>query len=197
MRRGHRWAHLGLVLVCGALAVGLFGYGWTTRAGRPSPQPIAAPEPPPGAAWEATIHTAVGAATVRYYEAGPTSDGEASDGEADDGEADVPFLWTTLPAELDAAEPGLILEFGDAPPRTLGSIAPGRPMVPLPGGLGPGGLGSGDFGSGDFGSGGPASSDLASGGSASGGLGGGGELVLVDLARGLQLGRAELPEGAR
>lgn len=158
MRRGHRWAHLGLVLVCGALAVWLFGYGWTIRAGRPSPRPIAAPEPPPGAAWEATIHTAAGAATVRYFEAGPTSDGEASD-----GEADVPFLWATLPAELGAAEPGLVLEFGDAPPRTLGSIAPGRPIVPLPGGLGSGGV----------------------------------ELVLVDLARNLQLGRAELPEGTR
>lgn len=162
MRRGHRWAHLGLVLVCGALAVWLLGYGWTIRAERPSPRPIAAPEPPPGAAWEATIHTAAGAATVRYFEAGPTDDGEASGGESSGGEAEVPFLWATLPAELNAAEPGLILEFNDAPPRTLGSIAPGRPIVPLPGGLG-----------------------------------GGAELVLVDLARNLRLGRTVLPEGPR
>lgn len=181
MRRGHRWAHPALVLVCGALAAWFFGYGWTVRAERPTPRPTAAPEAPPGAVWEATIQTAAGEARVRYFEAGAPGAGTPSAGTPgagtlaagtpdagplaagtpDAGEA-VPFLWTTLPAELDAAEPGLILESAEAPPRALGSVAPGRPVVPVPGGLG-----------------------------------GGEALVLVDLARDLELGRAKLPENAR
>lgn len=171
MRRGHRWAHPALVLVCGALAAWFFGYGWSVRAERPSPRPAAAPEAPPGAAWEAAIQTTAGEARVRYFEAGAPGTGTPSAGTlavgtpvaGTPGAGDaVPFLWTTLPAELDAAEPGLILESAQAPPRALGSVAPGRPVVPVPGGLG-----SGE------------------------------SLVLVDLARDLELGRAKLPEGAR
>ena len=157
MRRGHRSAHRAAILVCGALAAGLFGYGWTVRAARLSPQLVAEPAPPPpGAAWEATIHTHAGTATVRYF----------SGENAEVGDSSAPFLWAMLPVGLDAAEPGLILESGDHPPRVLGSIAPSRPLVPVPGGLEAG---------------------VQSGGRL---------LVLVDLARDLRLGHAEMPGGA-
>ena len=157
MRRGHRLAHRAAILVCGALAAGLFGYGWTVRAARLSPQPVAEPDlPPPGAAWEATIHTHAGAATVRYF----------SGENAEVGDSSAPFLWATLPVGLDAAEPGLILESGDHPPRVLGSIAPSRPLIPVPGGLEAGGQSGGEV------------------------------LVLVDLARNLRLGHADMPGGA-
>lgn len=203
MRRGHRAAHPGVVLASGALAAGMFCYGWSVRAGRPSVEPVAAPAPPPGAAWEVAIRTPDGVATVSYFDAGPAGDegtggrepagddprgDEAGGGEAggdaavDDpargdpavGGATGPFLWASLPAGLDAAEPGLILELENEPPRVLGSIAPGLPALPVPGGLAPGGL---DAGGGRLR---PA---------------GGGRLVLVDLARELRLGWADLPGG--
>ncbi len=163
MRRGHRAAHPGVVLASGALAAGMFCYGWSIRAGRPSVEPVAAPAPPPGAAWEVAIRTPDGVATVSYFDAGPAGD-------------EGPFLWASLPAGLDAAEPGLILELENEPPRVLGSIAPGLPAVPVPGGLAPGGRDAGD-----------------------GRLrpAGGGRLVLVDLARELRLGWADLPGGPR
>lgn len=209
MRRGHRAAHPGVVLVCGALAAGLYCHGWSARAGRPSPQPIAAPEPPAGASWEAAIRTPAGVAEVRYFGAAPE-----------------PYLWATLPAGLDAAEPGLILEIGDAPPRVLGSIAPGRPVVPVPGGLGVGGgLGAGTE---DVAATGGGPGDLAAANDDMGRLaatgdhperpaaanddaecpaaaladperpaatGGRGRLVLADLARNRRLGWVDLPPG--
>lgn len=150
MRRGHRTAHPVVVLVCGALAAGLYCHGWSVRAERPSPQPLGAPEPPAGASWEVAIPTSAGVAAVRYF-----------------GTEAPPFLWATLPAGLDAAEPGLILELGGGtPPRVLGSIAPGRPVVLVPGGAG--GVPAGT---------------------------GGGRLVLADLARGVRLGWVDLPPG--
>lgn len=195
MRRGHRAAHPGVVLASGALAAGMFCYGWSVRAGRPSVQPVAAPAPPPGAAWEVAIRTPDGVATVSYFDAGPAGDegtgsrepagddargdpavgGEAR-GDPAVGGATGPFLWASLPAGLDAAEPGLILELENEPPRVLGSIAPGLPALPVPGGLAPGGR---DAGGGRLR---PA---------------GGGRLVLVDLARELRLGWADLPGGPR
>lgn len=161
MRRGHRAAHPAVVLVCGALAAGLYCHGWSVRAERPSPQPLGAPEPPAGASWETAIPTPAGVAVVRYF-----------------GAEAPPFLWATLPAGLDAAEPGLILELGGgAPPRVLGSIAPGRPVVPVPGGM--------DAGGGHV----PASAEHAPTGT------GGGRLVLADLARDVRLGWVDLPPG--
>lgn len=203
MRRGHRAAHPGVVLASGALAAGMFCYGWSVRAGRPSVEPVAAPAPPPGAAWEVAIRTPDGVATVSYFDAGPAGDertgsrepagdnargdeagggeagGDAAVGGAARGDPAVsgatgPFLWASLPAGLDAAEPGLILELENEPPRVLGSIAPGLPALPVPGGLAPGGL---DAGGGRLR---PP---------------GGGRLVLVDLARELRLGWADLPGG--
>lgn len=200
MRRGHRAAHPGVVLASGALAAGMFCYGWSVRAGRPSVEPVAAPAPPPGAAWEVAIRTPDGVATVSYFDAGPAGDegtggrepaGDdprgnpvVDDPAVDDpargdpavGGATGPFLWASLPAGLDAAEPGLILELENEPPRVLGSIAPGLPAVPVPGGLAPGGR---DAGGGRLR---PAGS---------------GRLVLVDLARELRLGWADLPGGPR
>ncbi len=231
MRRGHRAAHPGVVLASGALAAGMFCYGWSIRAGRPSVQPVAPPAPPPGAAWEVAIRTPDGVATVSYFDAGPAGDegtggrepagdnaggdqarGDIAGGDeavgnvavggrepagddprgnpavddpaVDDpargnpavGGATGPFLWASLPAGLDAAEPGLILELENEPPRVLGSIAPGLPAVPVPGGLAPGGR---DAGGGRLR---PS---------------GGGRLVLVDLARELRLGWADLPGGPR
>ena len=100
------------------------------------------------------IPTPAGVAVVRYF-----------------GAEAEPFLWATLPAGLDAAEPGLILELGGgAPPWVLGSIAPGRPVVPVPGGL--------DAGAGHA----PTGT-------------GGGRLVLADLARDVRLGWVDLPPG--
>ena len=168
MRRGHRAAHPVVVLVCGALAAGLYCHGWSVRAERPALQPLGAPEPPAGASWEAAIPTPAGVATVHYF-----------------GAEAPPFLWATLPAGLDAAEPGLILEVGGgAPPRVLGSIAPGRPMVLVPGGLGTGGghvaAGTGHIPTG------------AGGVQAGTGLG---RLVLADLARDKWLGWVDLPPG--
>lgn len=210
MRRGHRAAHPGVVLASGALAAGMFCYGWSVRAGRPSVEPVAAPAPPPGAAWEVAIRTPDGVATVSYFDAGPAGDDTGGDqaggdvavggrepagddprgnpvvddpavddptrGDPAGGGATGPFLWASLPAGLDAAEPGLILELENEPPRVLGSIAPGLPAVPVPGGLAPGGR---DAGGGRLR---PA---------------GGGRLVLVDLARELRLGWADLPGGPR
>ena len=185
MRRGHRAAHPGVVLASGALAAGMFCYGWSVRAGRPSVEPVAAPAPPPGAAWEVAIRTPDGVATVSYFDAGPAGDegtggrepaGDDARGDEAGGGATGPFLWASLPAGLDAAEPGLILELENEPPRVLGNIAPGLPAVPVPGGLAPGGRDAGD-----------------------GRLrpAGGGRLVLVDLARELRLGWADLPGGPR
>lgn len=173
MRRGHRTAHPAVVLVCGALAAGLYCHGWSVRAERPSPQPLGAPEPPAGASWEVAIPTPAGVAAVRYF-----------------GAEAPPFLWATLPAGLDAAEPGLILELGGgAPPRVLGSIAPGRPVVQVPGGLGAS-TGPVPAGAEHV----PPGTVQVPPGTVRGPAGaGGGRLVLADLARDARLGWVDLP----
>lgn len=116
------------VAAAGALACALLVYGWTVRASWPTPGQappvLGAGARPDGAAWEATLDTPVGPARVAFYRgtgAGPSADGAG--------------LWVSLPPELDAAEPGLVLEAEGAPPRVLGSVTTGPPWVPTPGGL--------------------------------------------------------------
>ena len=111
------------VAAAGALACALLVYGWTVRASWPTPGQappvLGAGARPDGAAWEATLDTPVGPARVAFYRGGTDGAG----------------LWVTLPPELDAAEPGLVLEAEGAPPRVLGSVTTGPPWVPTPGGL--------------------------------------------------------------
>lgn len=116
------------VAAAGALACVLLVYGWTVRASWPTPGQappvLGAGARPDGAAWEATLDTPVGPARVAFYRG--TGTGPSADGAG---------LWVSLPPELDAAEPGLVLEAEGAPPRVLGSVTTGPPWVPTPGGL--------------------------------------------------------------
>ena len=126
------------VAAAGALACALLVYGWTVRASWPTPRQappvLGAGARPDGAAWEATLETPVGPARVAFYRGTRDTDGEAAGPRAGPS-AGGAGLWVSLPPELDAAEPGLVLEAEGAPPRVLGSVTTGPPWVPTPGGL--------------------------------------------------------------
>lgn len=126
------------VAAAGALACALLVYGWTVRESWPTPgrapPVLGAGARPDGAAWEATLDTPVGPARVAFYSGTGDTDGEAAGTRAGPA-AGGAGLWVTLPPELDAAEPGLVLEAEGAPPRVLGSVTTGPPWVPTPGGL--------------------------------------------------------------
>ena len=123
MRLSHRAAHWKVVLVCAVLAGGFLRYGWSARATRPVPQPLTAEAPTSEpAVWGVAMETPAGTARVELVT----------------DPAGTPLMRVSLPPGLDAAEPGLLLEVDGAPPRVLGSMSPGWPAIPVPGGL-PGG----------------------------------------------------------
>lgn len=139
MRSGHRRAHVPAVAAAGALACALLVYGWTVRASWPTPgrapPVLGVGARPDEAAWEAILDTPAGPARVAFHRGtGDAAAGEAAGPRAGPS-ADGAGLWVTLPPELDAAEPGLVLEAEGAPPRVLGSVTTGPPWVPTPGGL--------------------------------------------------------------
>lgn len=157
LRRGHRRAHLLAVAAATVATFALLAYGWTVRVSWPTPgaaPPVLGAEPrPDGAAWEVVVETPDGAARIAFHRGRGGADGgdgsgdgmgngggdgpgtgasnDAGDGPGDGG----PGLWVSLPPDLDAAEPGVVLEADGAPPRVLGSVTTGPPWVPTPGGL--------------------------------------------------------------
>lgn len=146
MRRGHRRAHVGVVLVAAIVGGGAFAFAWTGRTARAVPEAAAIGVPAAGrAVWEVALETPAGTARIGL--------------EAVAAGGSVLRVW--LPPGLDAAEPGVVLEGGSATPRVLGSVRAGRAAIPLAESLPEGGL-----------------------------------LVLKDLARGIRLGEAQIPDGA-
>lgn len=159
LRRGHRRAHLPAVAAATVATCALLAYGWTVRASWPTPgaaPPVLGAEPrPDGAAWEVVVETPDGAARIAFHLGRRGADGgdgsgdgmgngagpgtgagnDAGDGPDDGGPDGGPGLWVSLPPDLDAAEPGVVLEADGAPPRVLGSVTTGPPWVPTPGGL--------------------------------------------------------------
>ena len=123
MTSGHRAAHVKAVVAAAILTAALLAYGWTARAARPVPQPLAIGEPSVGeAVWEVGIETDAGSARVALA--------RGMDG--------APALRVSLPGGLDAAEPGLVLEGDGGVRRVLGSIGSRQAVIPLDSGL-PGG----------------------------------------------------------
>lgn len=148
MRRGHRTAHVFAVTAAAAATGALLAYGWIARASLPTPLPapsvLSTGERPEGAAWEAVIETPAGAALVAFYDGHiGTGRGVAAVDEVGapirGAPSDHARLWVSLPPNLDAAEPALILETRSAPPRVLGSVTTGPPWIPAPDGLPAGG----------------------------------------------------------
>ena len=125
MRRGHRSAHVKVVLAAAAVGGMAFAFAWTGWAARPVPNAASIVVPPAGApVWEVSLETPAGTARLGL--------------EQDAGGASV--LRVGLPRGLDAAEPGVVLEVGSATPRVLGSVRAGRAAIPLAESLPEGGL---------------------------------------------------------
>lgn len=123
MRRGHRRAHVALVLGSAALGTFFLAAGWSARNERPAPQPfpaVAAVSAEPE--WTLVLRTPQGPATASYFA-------------ADSGGR----IRASLPPGLDAAEPGLILE-AEGRADTLGSLSAARTTLPAPATLAPGRL---------------------------------------------------------
>ena len=125
MRRGHRRAHVTVVLAAAMIGGAAFVLAWMYRSARAVPD-------------SATIEVLAAAASV-WEVALDTPFGTARLGmEADAGAGAVLRVW--LPPGLDAAEPGVVLEVGSAAPRVLGSVSAGRAAIPLAQSLPDGGL---------------------------------------------------------
>ncbi len=125
MTRGHRRAHVTVVIAAAVVGGGVFAFAWADRAARAVPEAAAIALPAAGrAVWEVALETPAGTARLGL---------EA-------GAAGGAVLRVWLPPELDAAEPGVVLEVGSAAPRVLGSVRAGRAAIPLAGSLPEGGL---------------------------------------------------------
>lgn len=125
MRRGHRSAHVWVVLAAAVGGGAAFVFAWTGRAVRPVPDAVSIVVPAADAPlWEVALETRAGTARLGLEEGA--------------GGASVLRVW--LPPGLDAAEPGVVLEVGSATPRVLGSVRAGRAAIPLAESLPDGGL---------------------------------------------------------
>lgn len=125
MRRGHRSAHLWVVLAAAVVGGAAFLFAWMGKAARPVPDAVSIAIPAAEApSWEVSLETPAGTARLGLEE----------------GAAGASVLRVWLPPGLDAAEPGVVLEVGSATPRVLGSVRAGRAAIPLAESLPDGGL---------------------------------------------------------
>lgn len=112
LKRSHRRAHIVLVLGSAALGASFFAAGWSMRTERPVPQPfpiLGAPAAEPE--WTVVLRTPQGPAVVSYLATG--------------------HVHASLPPDLDAAEPGLIVETAGRA-DTLGSLNGVRAILSAP-----------------------------------------------------------------
>lgn len=115
MRRNHRRAHFALALASAAASAWLLGSAWAMRTRSPEPTPVTqAGNAKPASEWAIVLDTPQGPA-VAAYSSGPWGS----------------RLYVSLPEDLDAAEPGLVLEAAGAL-DTLGGVNAVRPYVPAP-----------------------------------------------------------------
>ena len=116
MRRRHRRAHAALAMASATTSAWLLVAAWASRTNRPPAAPFIGPgdSAEPAFHWTVVLDTRQGPA-IATYSSGP-----------EEG-----WLHVSLPVDLDAAEPGLILE---APGTfdTLGSVNSVRSSVPAP-----------------------------------------------------------------
>ena len=125
MTRGHRRAHLQVVLAAAVVGGGVFAFAWGSRAARVVPATVSIAVPAADTpVWEVALETPAGTARLGLEQ----------------GAAGASVLRVRLPPGLDAAEPGVVLEVGSATPRVLGSVRAGRAAIPLAESLPDGGL---------------------------------------------------------